>query len=232
MKKILIALLLIPAFVQSQARNEFWIKVSAKHHFKNRWTAEVDFLHRRQANFYSGEKNMFHLKLLNSIRPWAYYQLKKNWQLVLSPASFFIFDDIKNSNGDLKKKKEIRVAAGISKSYSLGKIRNKNRFIAEERFINFNNDQSYKQLRFRFLTSFSYPFSKKSNQGLSYQIADELIIKSLNNDIGFDQNRLYNSIHWKLKQTDIELGYQLTHVQGDNSSTHNNQLIVALNFTI
>lgn len=233
MKNLLFFLFLsISASANTQTHHEFWSKVSITHPFQNNWSAEVDLIHRRQANFLSGQNNMFQFKLVNSIRTWVFYKLNKNWQIISSPVSMFTFDDLMNYTGELKEKKEIRTAIGVSKSYHLGSISNKNRFIAEERFIEFNRNDGNRQTRFRFLTAFGILFSKEDKLGFSYQVSDEIITRLSARYFDFDQNRLLNSIHWKKKRSDIEVGYQFVLQKGKNGLFYNNQLLVGIYYTI
>jgi len=232
-KRILAVLLFFPLLAFSQTRKEFWLKLNFTHQFSTKWMAGLDLQHRRQANFNQADKNIFHYTLANYGRIWLYYQLPWNWSLVVSPIGYFNNEDILNAAGTLKQTNELRISPGIVKVFDLGTVKNKNRFLYDIRFAEFDQVTHFTQSRFRLQNSFTIPlYSFKKQNQLSYIFSNEILIKKEKKLTGFDQNRVYNAVQWKLHRSDINLGYQWVVQKGTASTFHRHQLYLLLNIAI
>ena len=77
MKQWLFIFLFIPIFSTAQNRTEFWSKLNTTVALNKCWSAGIDIQYRRQADYKSGDKNLFHFPMASSIRAWIYYSLKK-----------------------------------------------------------------------------------------------------------------------------------------------------------
>jgi Protein of unknown function (DUF2490) len=233
MKRLLFIFLFVPFFSTAQNHTEFWSKINATATVNKTWSIGMDIQYRRQADYKSGDKNIFHYPMATSIRAWLYYSLKNQWQIILSPIAYFKNDDILNSNGEIRQTKELRQMAGTSKSVEFTRIKNKNRFLIEVRFIDFDNNNSYTQFRYRLQNSFIIPLHKKEKAtGINYFFSNEILIKNQKQQTNFDQNRVYNALQWKLMHADIDLGYQWVVQRNTTTTFHRNQFYVMLNLSI
>jgi Protein of unknown function (DUF2490) len=233
MKRLLFILLLIPVFSTAQKHTEFWSKLNTTVTVNKSWSIGMDVQYRRQANYRDDDKNIFHYPMAKSVRAWMYHNLKNQWQLILSPIAFFKNDDILNINGEIRQTKELRQMVGTSKSIDLNRVKNKNRFLIEVRFIDFDNNSSYTQFRYRLQNSFTIPLHKKEKAtGMNYFLSNEILIKNQKQQPSFDQNRVYNALQWKFMHADIDLGYQWVIQQNTATTFRRNQLFVILNLSI
>lgn len=233
MKILLLISFFIPVFSTAQNHTEFWSKLNTTVALNKSWSIGMDVQYRRQADYKSGDKNIFHYPMATSIRAWVYYSLKNQWQIILSPIAYFKNDEILNNNGEIKQTNEIRQMAGTSKSVDLNRIKNKNRFLIEVRYIDFDNNKSYTQFRYRLQNSFTIPLHKKEKTtGINYFLSNEVLIKNQKHQTSFDQNRIYNALQWKFMHADIDLGYQWVVQRNTNNTLHRNQLFLMLNLNI
>lgn len=230
---VLVIFLFISSISTAQTRNEFWCRLNITHPLDKHWSIGIDMHHRRQANYQSGDKNIFRYQLGNYARLMLFYQLPEKWTIFVSPLGYFANEDILNRDGELKLTNELRTSLSIIKAFDIGHIKNRNRFQYDIRFPEFDKVSHYVQTRFRLHNSFTIPlhnFSEKSS--LNYFISNEIFIKKQKADIGFDQNRIYNALQWKLSRSDINLGYQWVLQKGTNSRFHRNQLYLSFNLVI
>lgn len=233
MKRFLLIFLLSPAISQSQTHTEFWSKLNTTVTVNKSWSIGMDVQYRRQANYRGDDKNIFQYPMAKSIRVWIYHNLKSQWQLVLSPIGYFENDDIINGDGEMKQTNELRQLIGASKTYDIKRIKNKNRFVIEIRFIDFDKVNNYTQFRYRLQNSFTIPLHKKANAtGINYFLSNEILIKKQQQLTSFDQNRVYNALQWKFTHADIDLGYQWVVQRNTATTFHRNQLFVMLNLSI
>lgn len=233
MRLVIFSLLLASLSTSAQVHNEFWTRLNITHSVGGHWSIGLDMQHRRQANYLTGEKNLFHYPMSSSVRVWVYYQLKKQWQLITSPIGFFENDNILNSTAAIKKNDELRTIVGVSKTIMIKRVKNKTRFIFENRFIDFYKSDYHFQTRYRLQSNVTIPLHKKiSPTGMNYVLFDELYIKTEKHTTDFDQNRVYNALQWKLKHTDIDLGYQWVLQQNPTTTLHRNQFFIIFNLAI
>lgn len=233
MRKAIWIVLLVPQLAFAQTRKEFWLKVNLTHRFDTKWSAGLDVQHRRQANFKTADHNIFHHTMANYVRGWVYYQLPRQWTLVLSPIGYFDNEDILNTAGELKQTNELRISPGIIKSFQWGQVKNKNRFLYDIRFAEFDKTSHFTQSRFRLQNNLLFPlFSLKKNQQFSYLLSNEVLIKKQKQVTTFDQDRLYNAVQWKHGPHDISLGYQWVVQKGTSNIFHRHQLYLLVNIAI
>lgn len=217
----------------AQTRNEFWGKINITHPLNDRWSVGLDLHHRRQANYRTDDKNIFRYNLGNYGRILIYYKLPKNWTIVLSPIGYYGNEDILNAAGELRQTNELRISPGVMKSYDIGKIKNRNRFLYDIRFAEFDKATHFMQSRLHLQDNFTFPLhSFKENKSLNYFVSNEIFVKKHKTDIDFDQNRLYNALQWKFNRSDISMGYQWVLQKGTETIFHRNQLYISLNLTI
>lgn len=232
LKNILFLILLfLNSNLFSQNRNEFWSKVSLTKKINKHWAIGMDIQHRRQADFYKEDKNIFHFGLTNSIRVWAYYKLKQNWSIVASPIAYFENDNIVNASGVTANSKELRSMIGIGKNLFFQKLVNYNRLLFELDLINFNYPEMLTRHRYRLLNNFILPIKCINlTHSLNYDFYNEVFLKTQKGLTSFDQNHFYNGIQWKWKQSDLNIGYQYTYQKVTNNYINKNQISLSLNF--
>ena len=232
LKNILVWILLfLSNNLFSQNRNEFWVKASLIKKVDKHWAIGIDIQHRRQADYYKKDKNIFHFALTNSIRLWAYYKLKQNWSIVASPVAYFENENIVNTTGLTVHSEELRSMVGIGKNLFFQKLLNYNRLLYEIDLINFNYPGMITKHRYRLMNNFV--FAVKSfdiSHSLNYNFFNEVFLKTENGMTSFDQNHFYNGIQWKWKLSDFGLGYQYTYQKATINYINKNQILLSLNF--
>lgn len=230
MRQLLLLLSLIPFTLTAQPHAEFWSKSSVTISINNHWSFGIDVQYRQQANYRKGDKNILHYPMGRSVSSWIYYNLKDQWQIILSPAGWFKNEDISNNNDDLIETTELRQVIGTSKTVEIRRIKNKNRLLVEIRFIDFDKSNYNKQARYRMQNSLTIPLHKKEKlAGLNYYFTNELFIKNQKSITSFDQERVYNALQWKSKHKEINLGYQWVAQQSSNNFIYRHQLLMILN---
>lgn len=230
MKRWLLLVTVLPLLATSQTRHECWVRVNTTVLLDKHWSAGLDLLHRSQANYRNGDKNIFHYPLGNLARLWVYYQLPENWTLLLSPFAWLRNNDIEDAKGDLKETEEIRLTGGVVKTIGHRSVKNKNRLLVEERFIQYNDPLHFTQVRLRFQNSLSVPlFSVKNKQALSATFYNEVMVKKDKYPVLFDQERIYGGLQWIHRGTSLDAGYQWVLQKSDTRTFHRNQLYIQLN---
>ena len=232
LKKILFLILLfLNSNLFSQNRNEFWSKISLTKKVNKHWALGVDIQHRRQADFYKEDKDIFHFGLTNSIRLWAYYKLTHHWSVIASPVAYFENENIVNASSKTVYSKELRSMIGVGKNLFFKKLVNYNRLLYEVDLINFNDPGMLTRHRYRLLNNFVLSIkSFNVTHSLNYNFFNEVFFKTQNRITSFDQNHFYNGIQWKWKQSDLSLGYQYTYQKLTNNYINKNQFLLSLNF--
>lgn len=230
MKNYLTLLLLLPVSLAAQTRSEFWLKLNMTHALNQHWNAGVDFHHRRQANFNTDDKNIFHYPLGTYARAWITYKLQKGWTVILSPVGYFHNEDILNRAGELKQTNELRISPGLIKELKLGRAKFKNRLLYDARFADYNTPFYFFQSRFRLQNNLFIPFI--NNSGLGYLFSNEIILKNEKGSSSFDQNRVYNAIQYKISNQEVNAGYQWVLQKGNSRLFHRNQFFIQLNLLI
>lgn len=217
----------------AQTRRESWFRLNLTHRFNSNWSAGLDLQQRRQANYKTSDRNIFHYPLSSFARAWIYYQLPKDWTILLSPIGYFDNEDILNTKGELKQTNELRITPGVMKTLVTGKCRIRNRLLYDIRFADFDQPGHYLQSRLHWLEGLLVPFlTTGKNSRLQYQFYDELFIKKQRAVIAFEQNRVYNGLQWKYNSSTVDLGYQWVVQKGTSSVFHRSQLYLAFNLQL
>lgn len=225
--------LVLPLLINAQTRKESWFRLNLTHRFNTNWSAGLDIQHRRQANYKKGDGNILHYPLSSFARAWIYYQLPKGWTLLLSPIGYFDNEDILNANGQLKQTNELRITPGVSNSLIWGSFKIRSRLLYDVRFADFDRPGHYMQSRLHWQESLLVPlcYTGKKSQ-LFYQLYNELFIKKQRSVTGFEQNRIYNGLQWKVSASAIDLGYQWVVQRGSSSNFKRSQVYLAFNIQL
>jgi hypothetical protein len=225
--------LLLPLLIQAQTRKESWFRLNLTHRFNTNWSAGLDIQHRRQANYKTGDGNILHYPLSSFARAWIYYQLAKGWTLLLSPVGYFDNEDILNVNGELKQTNELRITPGVSNSLVTGPLKIRSRLLYDIRFADFDKPGHYMQSRLHWQESLLIPLCYTGkNSRLLWQVYDELFIKRQRTITGFEQNRIYNGLQWKVSTSTVDLGYQWVVQRGSSSNFKRSQVYLAFNIQL
>ncbi len=194
----------------------------------------MEFHQRMQANYKTDDNNIFHYPSVTIVRPWLYWRTTKNWTLLWSPISYHGFTTLKNSTGETDTYTELRSTIGIQKNFLLKKITNRNRAWYEFRFIDvWRRDAYHFATRLRIQNTFIVPVLKlSSNNMLSYQLTNEFFWAVQSGYTGFDHNRLYNALQWRVGKQEISLGYQWSVHKSGNTFYDRNQLFVNTSFEL
>lgn len=214
--------------VQAQSINEFWSKLNITKRITGHTDIGMDLQHRRQ-NGMEGDYNLLRYGMANSVRLWIYHTISNDYTIVLSPVALFQNRVVKNSSDGVRKSNEVRTMAGLIKGFTVGKSAGKSRVLYELTFINVERSKITRH-RYRLQNSFLLPLIKlNSHAVLNFSLANEILIKTVGSETGFDQNRFYNSIQWKSKQQDINIGYQWTLQHESGTTQYKNQLVISIN---
>lgn len=226
-------LVAFPLLTSAQTRHECWLKMTVSHKFSQSWSAGIDLQYRRQANYRTEDHNIARYPLGAIARTWLYRIYRRGWTAIISPAGYFVGDDILTAEGKTGTTKEFRVSAGVANTIQLHRVKNKNRFLADERFLLLNTPSHYSQLRFRLQNNFIIPLLllKQENQ-ISWIISQEYFIKAEKKKMRFDQERIYNAVQWTHKHVEADLGYQYVLQKNAGDFYHRNQLYIQFNFSI
>ena len=211
MRKILLLPFLVLLLLNglAQDRHEAWLRVNLVHWYMPQRAIGLELHHRPQANYNTEENNIFRYPSVTIIRPWLYWRTKKKWIFWYSPLSYHGFTTIKNSAGETDNYTELRSTLGIQKNFLLKKITNRNRAWYEFRFIDVGSNTLQFATRIRMQNAVIVPILKLSgNNQLSYQLTNEFFWAVQSSYTGFDHNRLYNSLQWRIGKQEINLGYQ------------------------
>jgi len=85
---LLFFLLALSALGYSQDRYEGWVRLNLNHWFQPKLGIGLELHHRRQANYWTSDKNMLEESMLTIVRPWIYLKLPSKWILSTSPLSY------------------------------------------------------------------------------------------------------------------------------------------------
>ncbi len=211
MKKPLLFFLFVLAYSVSSAqdRHEAWLRVNLIHWQTPKKAIGVEMHQRMQSNYKSGDKNMFGYPLISLVRPWLYWKLHKNWTLSYSPLSYHRFTTLTNITGETDHYTELRSTLGIQQNIKLAALTNRNRAWYELRFIDVGGTAYQFATRIRIQNALIVPLWKFSpHQQLGYQVSNEFFWALQSGYVGFDHNRLYNALQWKINKQELNIGYQ------------------------
>lgn len=203
----------------SQNRAELWTKLNVTKTLNAKWAIGTDIQYRSQANYRISEN--FHIcetDLVRSVRLWAFYKLPQNWTITAAPIAYFANTDILDEAAHLSHSQELRTMWGLSKSFTLAKITNKNRLMYEARFVQWNKPNAFVQHRYRLQNSFTLPIFKLHEHGKgNLFLMNEFFLKTQNAKTGFDQNRIYAAFEFQHKWIGLVSGYQHVFQQGNTA---------------
>jgi hypothetical protein len=172
---------------------------------KSNVAISVELQNRRQSNF---NKDLLDEPLLNMVRPWIHYKTKSKWMLSMSPISYYSHG-VLTDHGSVNKISEIRSIVGAQRNSNIGKIVMRNRLWYELRLKDLNGYKEQFQTRIRLQNAFILPICNITpTTRLNFNTSNELFVRQIKNDVGFDHNRLFNGLQLKNKGYEVNLGYQ------------------------
>lgn len=68
-------LLLLSELGNTQDRHEGWVRLNLNHWGQSKFGIGLELHHRRQANYWTANKNLLDESLLTIVRPWIYFRL-------------------------------------------------------------------------------------------------------------------------------------------------------------
>lgn len=221
--------LLAPGFAQD--RREAWLRINLIHWQTPKKGIGLEFHQRTQANYKTDDKDILRYPLLTIIRPWLYWKLPKSWTFTYSPLSYHGYTTIKSAVGETDTYTELRTTLGIQRNYTFKTVTNRNRAWYEFRFIDIAGDAYRFATRLRIQNAFVVPLWKLSSKGqLGYLLSNEFFWSLETSYIGFDHNRLYNALQWRIKNQEVNLGYQWSLHKSNTDLYNRRQLFINTSF--
>ncbi|MFN5607754.1 MAG: hypothetical protein ACK483_08635, partial [Bacteroidota bacterium] len=68
--RLVLLLLALPILGYTQDRNEGWIRLNLNHWIQPKFGVGLELHHRRQANYWTTDKNLLDESMLTIVRPW------------------------------------------------------------------------------------------------------------------------------------------------------------------
>lgn len=230
MRKLIPCLfILLTQAVYAQNRNEFWSKLNITKKVSDKWALGADFQYRTQSNYHLHQANLFQYSLTYSARGWIYYKLPKSVTLIYSPIAYFKNITLTDSTGNWASTSELRMAAGITKSFSTAILNSRNRLLYETRFFKLSNIQH----RYRLQNVLIIPIVEiKDTSRINTFLSNEIFFATQSGVTGFDQDRIVAAVQYKSKKLEVTAGFQFT-IQGTgNERIYRNQVLAAISFDI
>ncbi len=235
MKKLLLFFFFVQGLSTgyAQDRHEAWLRVNLIHWQKPNKAIGLEMHQRMQANYKTDGKNIFHYPAVTLVRPWLYWKLNKKWTLSYSPVSYHRFTTIKNVIGETDHYAELRSTLGIQQNAKLASIINRNRAWYEFRFIDIGGTAYRFATRLRIQNAFIVPLWKFSDhQQLGYQLSNEFFWALQADYVGFDHNRFYNALQWKINKQEFNIGYQWSLHKNGTILYNRRQLFINTSFEL
>jgi len=186
--RLVLLLLALPILGYTQDRNEGWIRLNLNHWIQPKFGVGLELHHRRQANYWTTDKNLLDESMLTIVRPWIYFRLPSKWVISSSP---------------------LCSTYGIQRTFQLNKLISRNRAWYELRFSNINQPNYFFHTRLRIQNTWLIPlFSITKKTKLNYNFTNEFFISQRKELIQFDHNRFFNGLQVKWGPQEISLGYQ------------------------
>lgn len=207
---LLIYFFLIVQLAAAQTRQEFWSRVAISKKISDRWTVGGDVQYRTQENYHISNNKRFENDLLQSIRITTFYKLfsKHQTNLIFSPIVYFRSFDV-NRQGKINDQREYRWAAGIMQQYKLlKKVTLRNRLQYEMRFLRVDSPNTTLQQRPRWQLQATIPLLNLNSLVFSYLLFDEIFAAYQENNLFFEQNRIYNALQLKYSFLELNIGFQ------------------------
>ena len=235
MKKygLLFFLLALSALGYSQDRYEGWIRLNLNHWVQPKLGMGLELHHRRQANYWTSDKNILEESMLTIVRPWIYLKLPSKWVISSSPLSYHGSREIFNSQGDIKDFLELRSTYGIQRTFPVKNLISRNRAWYELRFTNVNQATYFFQTRLRIQNTWLLPLATINKQTkLNYNFTNEFFISQRKELIQFDHNRLFNGLQLKWGLQEISVGYQWSRHNINPRAISRHQLFLNTSFDL
>ena len=235
MKKLLLFFFFVQGLSTgyAQDRHEAWLRVNLIHWQKPNKAIGLEMHQRMQANYKTDDKNIFHYPAVTLVRPWLYWKLNKKWTLSYSPLSYHGYTNVISSAGETKKYTELRTTVGLQKNVTIGSALTRHRAWYELRFIDVSSDAYQFATRLRIQNAFIVPLWKLSGERqLGYQLSNEFFWALQSGYVGFDHNRLYNALQWRVGKQEINLGYQWSLHKGGTPLYSRRQVFLNTSFEL
>lgn len=231
--RFVLLLLAISIIGFTQDRHEGWIRLNLNHWIQPKFGVGLELHHRRQANYWTTDKNLLDESMLTIVRPWIYFKLPSKWTLCASPLSYHGYRDILNAQGDIKDFLELRSTYGIQRTFPIKQLISRNRAWYELRFSNVNQPNYFFQTRLRIQNTWLVPLlSLNQHIKLNYNFTNEFFISQREKLIQFDHNRLFNGLQVKWGPQEISLGYQWSRHNVSPHAISRNQLFLNASFDL
>jgi hypothetical protein len=226
-------LLLLLLEGQAQDRKEAWLRVNLVHWYTPQKGIGLELHQRMQSNYWTADKNPFEYPMLSIVRPWLYWKGKRNWTLSYSPLSYHGYTNVTGSSGQTKNYTEIRTTIGLQKNLTIGPTLSRHRAWYELRFIDVSGEAFQFATRLRIQHAFIVPLWKPSAKSQwGYQLSNEFFWALQEGYIGFDHNRLYNALQWRVGKQEINLGYQWSLHKNGSDFYSRRQLFINTSFDL
>jgi hypothetical protein len=226
-------LLLLLAEGLAQDRHEAWLRVNLVHWHAPKKGIGLELHQRMQSNYWIDDKNPFEHPMLSIVRPWLYWKRNKNWTLSYSPLSYHGYTNVTSSAGETKKYTELRTTVGLQKNLAIGSALTRHRAWYELRFIDISSDAYQFATRLRIQNAFIVPLWKlPGERQLGYQLSNEFFWALQSGYAGFDHNRLYNALQWRVGKQEINLGYQWSLHKGGTPLYSRRQVFLNTSFEL
>jgi hypothetical protein len=230
---LLAFLLLLSELGNTQDRHEGWVRLNLNHWLQPKLGIGLELHHRRQANYWTSDKNMLEESMLTIVRPWIYLKLPSKWILSTSPLSYHGSREILNTQGQTKDFLELRSSYGIQRTFPVKNLTSRNRVWYELRFTNVNQATYFFHTRLRIQNTWLLPLATINKQTrLNYNFTNEFFISQRKELIQFDHNRLFNGLQLKWGPQEISLGYQWSRHNINPSAISRHQLFLNTSFDL
>jgi len=235
-KLLFVALLIACQQAFGQSYDEFWTRIMINKKIDKNWTLGGDVQYRSQENYHEQNNLRFQNPLLQSFRTTIYYRLSSKYRvdLTASPLVYFRSFDV-DRIGEVSDQREIRVVfGGLQHQNIFKKVKLRNRFQSEARFLRVDRPDNFFQNRLRWQIQATMPIyqTKSKIRSINCLIFNEIFIAHQQGNAFFDQNRFYNAIQFKHKFIELNLGYQFSVQRLIDELVARNQLHLSLTFSL
>lgn len=230
---ILLFILSNVTFAQNMAHLNFWSRVSLTQPINEKWSAEVEYQHRRQNNYAEKTSDIFQENLLSSFRTWVHYQHKEDIGFSISPFAYYWHNLIIVTNADKQKPQiqEIRFSLAVDLKHEIAK----KLWLIDRTCIEYSDFQTTNTdfIRMRNRLGIRYEFNSNWNITLFDEVF--LNLKGAKPTHIFDHDRIALLLNYKpTKNIRIETGYMyITRLpRNTDEFLHENNFLVHLYYTL
>lgn len=211
--------------LMGQERHEFWSKLYLQKNITKNWSIATDLQYRTQGNYREKSTSCFDHYKMQSGRLWIQYSYKNSAELLISPIAYFRTSDLQANTDEWGKTNEIRLSIGIQKTQNFKNFSLKGRFLTEKRhFILPVRSQQY---RCRLQMQVKIPVIKKKQTEVGVVITEEYFYKLFEK---MDNNRMFSGLSLKLKQQELQSGFQWQQQGSFKSGIKILQFVSTINF--